>query len=99
MTAPASGPAPTLRTQVEQVSRPLLVRMHRQPRPLVPLVTVILVAVGVLAPLPLAWLALTVVFAFVAWIAYLSWPAVTAGGRLMRVAMLALVVGLAITRL
>jgi hypothetical protein len=36
---------------------------------------------------------------FVGWIAYLSWPAVPASGRLLRVAMVVLVVALAVTRL
>ena len=96
-----AGPAasPSLRTSVERTSRPLLVRMHAMPRPLVPLATVVLVAVGVLAPPAIGLVALAVVALFVAWIAYLSWPAVATGGRLLRVAMVALVVVLGLTRL
>ncbi|WP_375433326.1 DUF6703 family protein [uncultured Friedmanniella sp.] len=96
---PGPAPVPTLRTSVERSSRPLLVRLHRMPKPVVPLLTVVLIAVGVLAPTAIGVAALVVVAAFVAWIAYLSWPAVGNGGRLTRLFMLVLVVLLALARL
>ena len=77
----------------------MLAALHRQPRPLVPIATVVLVAVGLLAPLPVALVALALVFVFVVWIAYLSWPAVTLSGRLMRLAMLTLIIVMIVTRL
>lgn len=100
MTA-GSPPSPSspLRQQVEARTRPLLVRLHRLPRPLIPLATVLAVGVGVLAPLPVALVALLLVFGFVAWIAYVSWPVVPTSGRLVRLLMLALIVTLALTRL
>ena len=58
--------SPTLRTRVEGVSRPLLVRLSSLPRPAVLIGTLALVVVGLLAPLPVALPALVVVFAFVA---------------------------------
>jgi len=89
---------PSVRASVVRGTRPLLVRLHALPRPVVPLVTVLLVAVGVLAPPAVGVVALAVVALFVAWIAYLSWPVVTAGGRVLRLAMVALVVLLALSR-
>jgi len=77
----------------------LLIRLHRLPRPLVPLLTVVAIGIGMLAPLPVALLALGLVLAFVAWIAFLSWPVVPTSGRLVRLLMLVLVVVLALTRL
>jgi hypothetical protein len=96
-----AGPSasPTLRAQVERGSRPLLLRLHGWPRPVLPLLTVVLVLAGVLAPPAVGLVALAVVALFVSWIAYLSWPAVSGSGRLLRVAMVALVVTLALTRL
>ncbi len=91
-------PRSPLRRRVESASRPALVRLHALPRPLVPLLTVVLVAVGLLAPLALGLVALAVVLAFVAWIAFLSWPAVPLSGRLMRLLMLGLVVAMAFLR-
>ncbi len=86
------------RKQIEDLSRPALVRLSGLPRMVVPLATVALVAVGLFAPLPLALPAFTLVFAFFCWIAYLSWPVVTTGGKLMRVAMLGLVIAMAAFR-
>lgn len=95
---PQPETSPTLRSRVEQVSRPLLVRLTSLPRLVVPLLTVVLVAVGMLAPVPVAVVALLLVAVFVAWIAYLAWPVVTPGGKLIRVVMVALVLGLAALR-
>ena len=92
------APPDRLRTQVERVSRPALIRLQRLPKLLVPLGTVVLVLVGVLAPQSVGLAALAVVWLFVAWIAYLSWPVVGTGGRVLRVFMLLLVAGLAATR-
>lgn len=94
----SSSPSSPLRQQVEARTRPLLIRLHRLPRPLVPLATVAGVGIGVLAPLPVALVALVLVFAFVAWIAYVSWPAVPTSGRGVRLFMLALIVVLALSR-
>ena len=68
------APPEAFRIRVERVSRPALIRLQRLPKLLVPLGTVLLVLVGVLAPLPVGLVALAVVWFFVAWIAYLSWP-------------------------
>lgn len=91
--------SPTLRTRVEDVSRPLLLRLHALPRMVVPLVTVLLVGVTALAPLPYAWVGAVLALALVAWIGYLSWPVATHGGKVMRIVMLLLVLGLAASRL
>jgi hypothetical protein len=90
---------PTLRQQVERTSKPLLLRLHQLPRAVVPLGTVVLVLVGVLAPPAVGLVALAAVALFVAWIAYLSWPIVSGTGRLLRLVMVALVVVLALSRL
>jgi hypothetical protein len=91
--------SPTLRQQVERTSTPVLRRLHQLPRAVVPLATVALVLVGVLAPPAVGLVALAVVALFVTWIAYLSWPVVSGSGRLVRVTMVALVVVLALSRI
>lgn len=83
---------------MERVSRPALVRLTALPRLVVPLATLALIAVGAFTPLPIAIPAFAVVFVFIAWISYLSWPAVTTGGKVIRAAMLVLILILAITR-
>lgn len=94
---PATAPSP-LRARVEVASRPVLVRLTRLPRPAIPLATVALFAVVVLAPVPVALVALVVIGLFLLWLTFLAWPAITTGGKLMRVAMIALVVVLGVTR-
>ncbi len=84
---------------MERISRPALVRLTALPRLVVPLVTLALVAVGAFAPLPIAIPAFVLVFLFIAWISYLSWPAVTTSGKIIRAIMLVLIIILTITRL
>ena len=91
-------PAPSLRARVEAASRPVLQRLHAMPQMVVPLITIVLLAVGVLAPLPVGLVALALVLLFVAWIAYLSWPVASIGGRIWRVLILVLIVALGVTR-
>lgn len=94
---PDTAPSP-LRTRLESVSRPALVRLTRLPKPAVPVATVALFAIAVLAPAPVAVAALVVIGLFLLWLTFLAWPAVTTGGKLMRVAMIGLVVVLGLTR-
>jgi hypothetical protein len=86
------------RKQVEDTSRPFLVRLSAMPRLVVPFGTLVLVALGLFAPLPIALPALALVFFFFAWIAYLSWPVVATGGKVLRGVMLGLVLAMAISR-
>lgn len=83
---------------MERVSRPALVRLTALPRFVIPLVTLALVAVGAFAPMPIAIPAFALVFGFVSWISYLSWPAISGGGKAIRAIMLVLIVILAVTR-
>lgn len=94
-----SQPPAPLRRRVERSSKPLLVRLHRQPRVAIPLATLALVALGLFAPLPYALPALAVVLAFLVWITYLSWPAVPTSGRLIRLLMIGLLLVGGATRL
>jgi uncharacterized protein DUF6703 len=92
------APANSLRARVEKASRPVLLRLHAMPQFAVPLITVALLAVGVLAPLPIGLVALALVLLFVGWIAYLSWPVASIGGRIWRILILVLIVVLAVVR-
>ncbi len=95
----AARPASTgNRKQVEDASRPILVRLSSLPRLVVPLGTLVLVAIGLFAPLPIALPALALIFFFFAWIAYLSWPVVSTGGKVLRGVMLGLVLAMAVSR-
>lgn len=94
---PDTAPSP-LRLRLEDASRPLLVRLTKLPKQAVPLATVALFAVAVLAPAPVAVAALVVIGLFLLWLTFLAWPAVGAGGKAMRLAMVGLVIVLGVVR-
>jgi hypothetical protein len=58
----------------------------------------VLMLVGLSAPLVAALPALAIVTAFIAWLAYLSWPVLSSGGRLLRIVLIFLVVGAGVSR-
>jgi hypothetical protein len=91
-------PSPT-RRRLENHSRPVLVRLTALPKPVVPIATIALLTIGVLAPPAVGLVALGLVALFVAWLTFLAWPAVSVGGRLVRLLMVGLVLVLAATRL
>lgn len=86
------------RKQIEDVSRPTLLKLSTMPKLVVPFGTLVLVALGLFAPLPIALPALALVFVFFLWIAYLSWPVVSTGGKALRGVMLGLVIAMAASR-
>jgi uncharacterized protein DUF6703 len=86
------------RAMVSARSRGILLRLSQLPRLVVPGVMLVLMLVGLSAPLPLALPAFAVIAAFVAWLAYLSWPILDPRARLLRAVMLAVVVGAAVGR-
>jgi FtsH-binding integral membrane protein len=82
----------SLRARIEQASRPTLVWLTRLPRLLVPAIFGVLVIVALATPTPIALVATLVVVVFVGWLTYLSWPAITPGGRVFRLGTLGLLV-------
>ncbi|MGN9837884.1 DUF6703 family protein [Nonomuraea sp. H19] len=88
-----------LRKAVEQRSAlPMTYLFTQVPRWLTPVVLVVLLLVGFAVTNPLGGVAVLPVIAFIGWLAYLSWPSLGIGGKLMRVAMLTFLVLLAATR-
>lgn len=86
------------REQVNKRSRGLLTRLSRLPPLVIPVVVLVLMLVGLTAPLYLAVPALIVIVTFVIWLAYLSWPALDNRKRIVRGILLAAVVALALGR-
>jgi hypothetical protein len=88
-----------LRKAVERRSAvPLTYLFTQVPRWVPPVVLVVLLLVGFAVASPLGGVAALVVLAFVLWLAYLSWPSLGAGGKLMRVAMTTFLALLVATR-
>jgi hypothetical protein len=88
-----------VRQQVERRSGTLLVFLAQLPRWVLPVVMVLLL-LGALA-LPPVWAVVAVVplLAFVCWLAYLSWPSLSPGAKLLRAGVVAFLVLVALNRL
>lgn len=84
----SSASRSSLRGAVERRSVPVLAVLARQPRVLPALAVAALFAGLLLLPPPGAAGCLVVLAGLLAWLGYLSWPALQPGARLVRVAVL-----------
>jgi hypothetical protein len=73
------------------VSRPVLLRLHTLPGWVVPLVTLALLLGGLFFGGVIGFACLLLVAAFLGWLLAVSWPAISTGGRLLRLAAVAAV--------
>jgi uncharacterized protein DUF6703 len=85
-------PDSTLRTAVAGWSRAPMIWLSRQPKFLIPAVMLALILTGLLAPVPVAVVALVIVVAFVGWLGFLSWPVLSAGARGVRAFMISVLI-------
>lgn len=84
------------RAAVTARSRSAIMLMARLPPWLVPGVVIVLVVLGLFAP-PVAGVpALALVAALVAWLGYLSWPALSPSGKTLRVVVFLIVAAAAV---
>ena len=79
-----------LRPVVARHSAVLLTYLSRRPRAVLPLLSVALLLGGLSLTPVLGAALLGLLFLLVLWLVYLSWPAVTAPARAVRLALLAL---------
>jgi hypothetical protein len=89
----------SLRTAVEQASRPLLVRLSRLPRAVPFIVMLALIVAGLFVSGVVGFVLIMVGIAFLLWLLYLGWPQLTTPERLMRLAVIVLGAGLAVIQL
>jgi hypothetical protein len=88
-----------LRKAVERRSAvPMAFLFTQVPRWVAPAVLVILLLAGFAVSNPLGGVAVLPVIVFVGWLAYLSWPSLGIGAKVLRVAMLTFLILLAATR-
>ena len=88
----------TLRESFERASLPALTFLNDLPR-FVPFLGILVLALaGILLPSP-AWLLLVVVILVLAWILALAWPRLSGAERLMRIAVVAIMVAVLVTQL
>jgi Family of unknown function (DUF6703) len=89
------GASGTRRTVEGSSARPL-VFLHQLPRWLPPVVLLVLLVTGFAVPGWIGAAALVLVAGFLGWLGYLSWPALSARGRLLRLAAVACMLALAV---
>ena len=88
--------AGSTRSAMERSSATPLVFLHQLPRWLPPLVMLALLITGFAVPGWIGATALALVALFLGWLGYLSWPALTARGRLLRAAAVACILAIAV---
>ena len=80
-----------LRRTVEHASAPVLLWLTSRPKFVLPLLVAVLLVGGLAAPLQYGLPMLLVLSLLLAWLSYLSWPALDGRARMLRAAMLALI--------
>lgn len=90
-------PVSTLRESFERASLRPLTYLNGLPRFVPFLAILVLTFAGILLPGP-AWLLLVLVVAILAWILALAWPRLTGAERLMRLAVIGIMVAILVTQ-
>ena len=90
-------PVPTLRESFERASLRPLTYLSGLPRFVPFLGILVLTFAGILLPSP-GWLLLVLVILVLGWILLLAWPRLSAAEKLMRVAVLAIMVAVLVTQ-
>ena len=93
------APAPGARGEVERMSAPVLLWLSSRPKLVVPVLSAVLLLGGLVAPPGLGLPLLLLLAALVGWLTYLSWPVIETRARLVRVAVLGLVLAAAAGKL
>jgi hypothetical protein len=92
-------PAPGVRGKAERASAPALLWLSSKPAFLLPLLTVVLLVVGLAAPTAVGVPVLLLLAALVGWLSYLSWPVVQGVQRALRLGTVGLVLAAVAGRL
>lgn len=93
------GVSLSFRSRLEHASVPWLERMNRVPKAVALVLLLVLLGVGLFAPGPWGGIAFFAIALFIAWLVFLTWQRLDLLERLMRFAVLALVVAVTIVKL
>jgi hypothetical protein len=99
MSSPSSQPVSPLRQRITKMSYPYIARLHGMPKLTLPGITLVLALAGVFGPVALAVPALILLALLLAWLGFLSWPAVTTGPRLLRIFSILVILLFAVSRI
>ncbi len=87
----------SFRESVERASLPAVTTLSRLPRAVPFLAVLALMVLGIVVQ-GWGWVFIAIVWLFLAWMLYLGWPRLATPERLMRVAILVLVLAVTVTR-
>ena len=96
----SAGASPR-RQALERASYPVLARLHAMPRWIIVIAPAVLLFLGLVLSGPWTWvggLCLLLVWAFVAWLTALSWPALSPGSRLFRLLVVLALAGVVVLK-
>jgi hypothetical protein len=94
-----STPSSPLRQRLTKISYPYVAKLHAAPKLTLPGITLVLALAGAFAPLVVGVPALLLLALLLAWLAFLSWPAVTGGAKFMRLFSILLILFFAVWRI
>ena len=80
------------RKWLETISAPLLTRLHLMPRWIFPVATTAILLLGLFIQGPIGAVFLAFLVLLLSWLLVLSWPVITTGSRLIRLAALGLLI-------
>jgi hypothetical protein len=99
MSSPSSQPVSPLRQRITKVSYPYVAKLHAAPKLTLPGITLVLALAGVFAPVVVAVPALVLLALLLGWLAFLSWPVVTTGPKLLRLFSILVILLFAVSRI
>ena len=99
MSSQGSQPVSPLRQRITKISYPYVAKLHSMPKLTLPGITLVLALVGVFAPVVIGVPALVLLALLLGWLAFLSWPAVTTGPRLLRIFSILVILLFAVSRI
>lgn len=87
------------RSELERRSAAPLAYLHRMPRWLIPVIMGVLLLLGLFIQGQWAGIFFLLIGAFLAWLVALSWPVITPGSRVLRLAVTVVVLGYGVARI
>jgi hypothetical protein len=99
MSSQGSQPVSPLRQRITKISYPYVAKLHSMPKLTLPGITLALALLGVFAPVVVGVPALILLALLLGWLAFLSWPAVTTGARLLRIFSILVILLFAVSRI
>ncbi len=97
--AKRTGTKSALRAKIEVLSTPVLLRISGWPKAIIPILMVGFLLVGLFVPGVVGGFFILLVGLFVGWLLFLSWPLLSRKAQFLRLAVVALIIGSALSQI